>query len=82
MSNHLHVVLRGDKCNATLRKGDQATLLSTLPSDVTSAMIDYDFAQERRYFTMSGKDAVAVYGAPWPGGDVSAMVLRASAGLK
>jgi hypothetical protein len=35
-----------------------------------------DFGQERRYFAMRGNDAVAAYGAPWPGGDVSEMLLR------
>jgi hypothetical protein len=71
---------RCDKCSTTLRKGDQATLLSSFPSGVTEALYDYDFAQERRYFAMRGKDAVAVYGAPWPGGNVAEMVLRAAHG--
>jgi ribosomal protein L37AE/L43A len=66
-----------DKCNATLRKGDQATLLSSFPSQVTESMHDYEFAAERRYFAMRGEEAVTVYGAPWPCGDVAAMVRRA-----
>lgn len=68
---------RCEKCSTTLRTGDRATLLSTFPRQLTQAMHDYAFAAERRYFTLRGEEAVAVYGAPWPGGDVAGMVLRA-----
>jgi hypothetical protein len=47
-------------------------------SHITESMYEYDFAYERRYFAMRGKEAVAAYGAPRPGGDVTVMLLRAS----
>ena len=66
-----------DKCNATLRKGDQATLLSAFPREVTESMHGYEFAAERRYFAMRGEEAVTVYGARWPCGDVAALLRKA-----
>jgi hypothetical protein len=63
-----------DTCSVALTKGDQATLVSTFPAQVTESMRHYEFAAERRYFAMRGEEAVAVYGAPWPCGDVAALV--------
>lgn len=68
---------RCDICNATLIKGDQATLLSTFAAQVTASIQHYEFTAERRYFAMCGEEAIAVYGAPWPGGGAADMVRRA-----
>jgi hypothetical protein len=56
---------RCDRCNATLRKGDPATLLSAIPRHIALGTDDYAFAYEKRYFELK-RVSVAVYGAPWP----------------
>jgi hypothetical protein len=68
---------RCDKCNAQLRKGDSACLLSAFPRHDTQYMHEYDFALERRYFAMKGAETLALVGAPWPGGDPAALLYGA-----
>ena len=55
-----------DRCNATLRKGDAATLVSVLPAWVAVGLTDYDFGYERGYFAMGKADIATAYGADWP----------------
>lgn len=63
-------------CRARLRTGDAATLLTSFPRWITESMYDYDFEHERRYFAMRGAETMTVYGAAWPGGDVTALLGR------
>jgi hypothetical protein len=70
---------RCDKCNAPLRRGDDAVLITAFPRFMSEAMESYDFASERRYFDM-GKADIRLYGASWPGGDPAAMLRRAAVG--
>jgi hypothetical protein len=55
-----------DKCNARLKRGDAATLLSAIPRSIAEGMDSYVFAYERRYFDMK-RAGVKVYGAKCPG---------------
>jgi hypothetical protein len=55
-----------DKCNARLKRGDAATLVSAIPRFIAEGMDSYDFAYEKRYFDMKRAE-VKVYGARWPG---------------
>jgi hypothetical protein len=57
---------RCDKCNTSLKRGDDATLLSAFPRHIVEGMVVYDFAQERRYFDMRKAEA-RWYGTAWPG---------------
>jgi hypothetical protein len=57
---------RCDQCNAELRKGMAATLVSCFPGHWHDTLFDYDFGNERQYFAMSKADTARVYGAPWP----------------
>jgi hypothetical protein len=66
-----------DRCNATLRPGRTAYLLTAFPRCITEGMISYDFAYERLYFAMEGEERLAVYGAAWPCGDIAALVPEA-----
>jgi hypothetical protein len=68
---------RCDKCNAQLRKGDPACLLSAFSRYDTQSMHYYDFAYERRYFAMKGADTLALIGAAWPCGDPAALLREA-----
>jgi hypothetical protein len=68
-----------DRCNARLRRGDPATLMTAFPRYITEAMDEYDFASERRYFELAKVD-VKRYGASWPGGEPAPMLLRLLAG--
>jgi hypothetical protein len=63
-----------DRCNARLRRGDPAMLMTAFPRDLTEAMDGYDFASEGRYFDLKKVTAVR-YGAAWPGGEPAAMLL-------
>lgn len=67
---------RCDDCNAELKKGATAWLYVPYPRGITERMDDYDFGMERDYFALTGKDRVALYGAPWPGGTVGQMLHR------
>ena len=57
---------RCDTCNARLKRGDAATLLSAFPRHAVEGMDSYDFACERRYFDRKRAEA-KVYGTAWPG---------------
>ena len=57
---------RCDMCNAPLKKGDAAALLSAFPRHIVESQDGYDFACERRYFDMKRAEA-KLYGTPWPG---------------
>lgn len=62
-----------DQCNALLRRGDIGYLLSAYPRWIAETMHDYDFAQEREYFTRKGRLSIGLYGAGWPGSFAAAM---------
>lgn len=64
-----------DKCNATLRRGDAAMLLTAFPRDITETMHEYDFTSEERYFDVTKAD-MKRYGANWPGGEPADMLIR------
>lgn len=55
-----------DSCNASLRRGNRATLVSAFPSHCRDDLCDYDFAYERQYLAMKGTDTATAYGADWP----------------
>jgi hypothetical protein len=55
-----------ESCNAQLRAGTTAILVSVFPSHCRDDLYDYDFGYERQYFAMSGSDTAAAYGARWP----------------
>ena len=57
---------RCDSCNAQVRKGDQATLISAFPCHCRESLYDYDFAYELEYFAMTKNDQATSYGADWP----------------
>jgi hypothetical protein len=57
---------RCDKCNAHLKQGDSATLVSAFPSHCRDQLYDYDFGYERQYFAMKPSDTATVYGSEWP----------------
>ncbi len=60
-----------DRCNAPLRKGDAAWLVSAFPSHCRDDLHDYDFGYELQYFAMTGSDAATAYGAEWPDDSIS-----------
>jgi hypothetical protein len=66
---------RCDKCNAPLKRGDAAMLMTAFPRFLSEAMDNYDFANDRRYFDLAKAD-IRLYGAHWPGGDPAAMLRR------
>ena len=55
-----------DSCNAQLRKGDTAVLVSAFPSHCRDDLYGYDFGYERQYFAMKASDTATAYGAEWP----------------
>jgi hypothetical protein len=55
-----------DSCNARLREGDQAVLVSAFPSHCRDELYGYDFGYERQYFAFSQGDTATAYGADWP----------------
>jgi hypothetical protein len=65
-----------DRCNATLRRGRRAYLISAFTRYWTEGMDEYDFTYERGYFAMKGEERVAVYGAAWPCGDVATLLRK------
>lgn len=65
-----------DRCNAPLPRRRKAILMASFTRYITESIYDYDFAYERRYFAMTGQESMAVYGAPWPGGDVTELLRR------
>ena len=60
-----------DSCNATLRRGKRAYLMTAFPRHVAEALAEYDFTLEKQYFDMKRAEVV-LYGAEWPGGGVAA----------
>jgi hypothetical protein len=60
-----------DRCNATLRKGDRATLVSAFPSHSRPDLYGYDLGYELEYFAMTKSDTATAYGAPWPDDSIS-----------
>ncbi|MFO0890929.1 MAG: hypothetical protein U0790_17520 [Isosphaeraceae bacterium] len=58
-----------DRCNAELNEGTEAYFEAIYPSTVTEGIFAYDFSYEREYFALDDEDDMAVYGAPWPGGE-------------
>ncbi len=48
---------RCDKCNTTLKRGDDAAMLSAFPRHIVEGTDAYDFAQEQRYFDMGKAEA-------------------------
>jgi hypothetical protein len=55
-----------DRCNAQLRPGHTAVLVSAFPSLWRSDLYDYDFGYERQYFAMNESDTATAYGVEWP----------------
>ncbi len=51
-----------DRCNARLKRGDAAMLMTALPASFSRHAGGYDFAYERGYFDMKRAE-VKVYGA-------------------
>ena len=58
-------------CDAQLRKGDQAMLVSAFPGHCRDDLYDYDFGYERQYFAMNRSDKATAYGADWPDDSIS-----------
>jgi uncharacterized protein with PIN domain len=69
---------RCDKCNAELKRGDTAMLMSALPRFDTESMYEYDFAYEQRYFDLA-QVSMTLYGARWRK-DPSAMLRKVAHG--
>lgn len=61
-----------DRCGVELQRGDPACLVSAYPRWIVEQMQGYDFDYERQYFTVE-RAVVAVYGAGWPVGKVTAL---------
>lgn len=59
-----------DSCNARLRPGNTAMLVSAFPSHCRDDLYDYDFGYERQYFAMTESGKATAYGAPWPDGSI------------
>jgi hypothetical protein len=55
-----------DKCNARLKEGNRAMLVSAFAHLWRDGLYDYDFHYERRYLAMTADDRAAAYGAEWP----------------
>jgi hypothetical protein len=56
-----------DRCNARLKKGDTAWLMTAFPSYYAEQLTGYDYRHERQYFRVE-RAIVKVYGAISPGG--------------
>lgn len=69
---------RCDSCNARLRPGTTATLLSAFPSQCRDELYNYDFGYERQYFAMKGNDTAISYGAAWPDDSIRKRRIRGS----
>jgi hypothetical protein len=59
-----------DRCNARLKKGAAATLMTAFPRNCAAELADYDYGNERQYFRVE-QAAVTAYGelgktrTPW-----------------